>query len=186
MNVVVAQLLPKGVLLASLPAATQKMLAEAVLLGNEIQSFLGVQCVPTSGMRLPADVQRLRDLGYNPSTTSDHFYGMAVAQPAGGVYTASIGAVDLGVPNLDKLFLKIVQYFASRKPVDRPRQLIYETGVHANGWHYNWLHYANIPSKVLSADVAASRLHRSPLLTSEDGGRTYQPYDPAHPRTLKV
>ena len=66
-----------------------------------------------SAVRLPSDYQRLIDAGYNPSPTSDHFFGLPVTIPEkekvkiskfGSIYTMSSGAVDARSRNIKKLY----------------------------------------------------------------------------------
>ena len=172
-----AQLIPKGFVP---DARTAVMLDEAVELCNEVQEFVQRQCTPTSGIRTLDDVARLVRGGYNPSPTSDHLFGLSV--PYKGItYTASVGAVDLYIPGLRSIFLNIVNYFLTKYPnaIDRPRQMIFETSAKGN----DWLHIANVPSRVLSPKMALASLHPRPLLYSFENGKTgsYKDFDPKNP-----
>ena len=170
------QLLPKGFVP---DAPTIVLLDEAVELDNEVQDFVQRQCTPTSGLRTIDDYLRLKRNGYNPSASSDHFYGLAVpVQANNGVASGTIGATDLYIPGLKTLFGHIVNYFLTKypNPVDRPRQMIYETG--PNG---DWLHIANVPSRVLSPKMALAKLHPTPILYSLDNGKSYHAYDSKNP-----
>jgi hypothetical protein len=173
-----AQLIPKGFVPDE---ATTVLLDEAVELCNEVQDFVNRQCVPTSGLRTIDDFLRLKRNGYNPSVTSDHFFGLPV--PVNGkTYTGAVGAVDLYIPGLRSVFLHIVNYFLTKypNPIDRPRQLIFETSAKGN----DWLHIANVPSRIFTQKVAQSRLNARPLLYSLDNGKTYQVFDPKNPPSV--
>lgn len=172
-----ANIMPKGFIP---DARTAVMLDEAVELCNEVQEFVQRQCTPTSGIRTLDDLARLVRAGYNPSPTSDHFFGLAVPYK-GTTYTQSVGAVDLYVPGLRSVFKHIVNYFLTKypNPIDRPRQLIFETSAKGN----DWLHIANVPSRVLSPKMALASLHRNPLLYNFENGKSghYHVFDPKNP-----
>ena len=161
------------------PGPHQVVLLEAMTaLIAELQDFLGVAVKAGCGLRSDADVKRLIAQGYNPSRTSDHFYGIPMPQKDGTFYTDSCGAADLYVAGLPGLFGHIVDHFARiADPAARPHQMIYETGKFSD-----WLHIANAPL-VAFPDAAAAKKHLSPrpLLYSFDCGKTYQVFDPLDP-----
>lgn len=166
----VKDLLPSGYV----PGPKQQhLLEEMVLLINELQEFLGVQIRVGSGLRSAEDVNRLIKQGYNPSRTSDHFYGISVQQKNGSYYADSVGAADLYIPGLAKLFLKIVDFYGKEPDATkRPHQIIYETGKASD-----WLHIANRVSSAYAPALAPKMISKRPLLYSLDCGKSYSILD---------
>lgn len=168
-------LIPKGFV----PSGFTLVLVEkAVELCNEVQSVVNRQCRPLSGLRTLDDYLRLKRNGYNPSVKSDHFFGLPI-NVNGVIYNESIGAVDLYIPGLRTVFVHIVNYFLNtyKHNIDRPRQIIFETGANFG----DWLHIANVPSRIFSKDVAKIKLHKNPLLYTFDNGKTYNIFDINNP-----
>lgn len=81
-------------------------------MANTLEVVRDILCTPVkivSGVRDFGDYLRLQKEGYNPSSTSDHFYGLPVelfdkskVAIYGKFYTFSVGAVDLEFPGIDK------------------------------------------------------------------------------------
>ena len=139
----------------------------------------------TNGIRLPSDNNRLRRQGYNPSETTDHFFGNIAKLRSkrkirlyGKFYTFSVGAGDI-VPGCGarKAWEAMKPYFDLRTGViNLPNgkvtigQLILEK---RRGY---WLHIANHPSLIYSDQMVHTFLYRKfRFLISENNGATYLP-----------
>ena len=170
----VAMLVPAGYK----PGPKQQHLLEAMVAQiNELQDFLGVQIKVGCGLRTYEDIARLIAQKYNPSRTSDHFYGIPILQKDGSYYVDSVGAVDLYIWDLPKLFQKIVAFYASEPDATkRPHQIIYETGKVSD-----WLHIASRVSACYAPALAPKMISKRPLLYSFDCGKSYQVFDPKAP-----
>jgi hypothetical protein len=128
----------------------------------------------------------LRRKGYNPSETSDHYFGNVVlisserkVERYGDYYPYSVGACDI-VPKcaggaqhaFDKL---IVHANKKRSTLELPGgdvklgQLILERRGSSQ-----WLHIANHPSVVYCDRMCEILLRRTPFLVTLDNGKTYK------------
>jgi hypothetical protein len=151
-----------------------------------IRNFLKCSITITSALRDLSDFYRLKDQGYNPSSTSDHFYGIAVPvidtnkrNIFGDTYNFSVGAADL-VPNCDvrqafDLLIKEcirIDYnsysFKFLKPDTKFGQMIYEKNSKSE-----WIHISNHSSIMYNNYVIDRYLKRPSILQSIDNGKTY-------------
>jgi len=129
----------------------------------------------TSGVRVESDTDRLRVNGYNPSTTSDHYFGYAPRIPVGSskynkygpTFNFAIGAADV-VPTVVSAFelFKIAVSLTSFGSCHFG-QIIYEK--HGSS---EWVHFGNDPRMFLSPSIVRF-LGRSRFMQSLDGGKTY-------------
>jgi len=117
--------------------------------------------------------------GYNPSPTSDHFWGQAIPtmrskdiDKYGTYYTYSVGAVDFVVSKLDMeiVFKKIINL--SKKGEIEIGQCILETNPKRN---VKWIHISNSKDYVLNKDLISKlNIAKYKFLRSDDNGKTYQ------------
>lgn len=142
----------------------------------------------SSGIRLPSDNNALRKAGYNPSETSDHFFGNIVKlrnkrkiKLYGMYYIFSVGACDW-VPacGAKKAFELLMPYFNLKTGgIDLPGipkgslkigQLILEKR------NTYWIHQGNSPDLIFSEQVCDTFLNRKyRFMRSENNGASYQP-----------
>lgn len=153
---------------------------------RKFASDLVKQDVPftiTSGLRTTEDRDRLKQMGYKPSETSDHDFGQTIELVSpdkimkfGKYYSYSVGAVDF-VPEFgaDILFNKLKPYFNhGTRSIDLPGgsitvgQFILEKGEHSY-----WIHVSNPPSLFFGPPILGL-LKRNCFLKSEDNGKSYQ------------
>ncbi len=134
--------------------------------------------IVSSGVRTLVDYGRLKDLGYNPSQTSDHYFSQAIPLDAfgekykkfGSFYVFSVGAADI-VPrgvSVMEVFRKAVS-LNSRKEVSFG-QIIYERGGIND---VERIHFGNEPSLFYQPCVCEF-FKRTKYMTSVDGGETYK------------
>jgi len=127
----------------------------------------------SSGIRTIEDFYRLQNTGYNPSSTSDHFFGAAVPVKDdkrlkfGDTYNFSVGAADCIPKGISvKSFFKLaMQAFVDSKV--KFGQIIYEKSGKAE-----WVHLSNSYSNYFS-DLVVFWLNKKPFLQSINGGKTY-------------
>lgn len=159
-----------------------KTLCKDVL--QPIRNFLGCSIRVTSGLRTLEDMQRLKMAGYNPSDTSDHYFGATVPllrarkiARFGGFYSYSVGAADI-IPECgaEVAFGKLKRYFNPitgeillPNQIVKVGQLILEYG------NTYWMHASNPALLVYSKKFSQKFLKKSPFLISLDNGKTYQP-----------
>jgi hypothetical protein len=132
----------------------------------------------SSGMRTMEDYYRLQGEGYNPSETSDHFFGTAIAtNPAGraykkfgNTYNFSVGAVDATARGIKvhDFFIKAMKCHNEKNA--KFGQVIYEKNPARN---VEWVHIGGNHSDYLSPAIV-SWLGKKPFLKSLDNGKTYQ------------
>ena len=137
-----------------------------------------------SGVRFPSDHNRLKKQGYNPSETSDHFFGNIVKlrdpvkiRKYGKYYQYSVGAVDT-IPKC-----------GAKEAWDRlrPHMSRTESSILLPGGNIRigqmilekrknyWLHISNSPKAIYNDFVVDTFLKREPFLVSQDNGYTYEP-----------
>lgn len=127
----------------------------------------------TSGLRTQADYERLKAKGYNPSATSDHFFGyQAKSLP-------TIGAADIKVKNcvlnLKQIAAKIIEWNTWGDVGEAMfGQVIYEYNPATKA---EWIHLGNSWNKVFGSTVSdvVSGM-RKQYLMSLDNGKTYQDF----------
>jgi len=131
----------------------------------------------SSGVRTLIDYQRLKISGYNPSVTSDHYFGQAIPlEPKtdkynkfGAFYNFGVGAADIIPVGVSAAWLfKTAVQFDLEKKVNFG-QIIYENNP-ANG--SEWVHFGNDPNLFFQSDVCDFICKRK-YLTSNDNGKTY-------------
>ncbi len=131
----------------------------------------------SSGVRTLVDYARLKDSGYNPSKTSDHYCGQAIPLEAnskkferfGAFYNFAVGAADIvpvGVSAADVFDLAVD--FNLRNEVNFG-QIIYEKNPANNS---EWIHFSNNPTSFFQLKVCEI-FQRRKYLKSVDGGKTY-------------
>ena len=145
----------------------------------------------TNGVRTYQDYQNLLCNGYNPSITSDHFFGNVIKIPEsfnykitkyGKYYFYSVGACDFYHKKLSckEVFDKLLKYANKKEkslsfPEDVSKkkikigQLILEQNKKSK-----WLHISNPGTLIFSNKINKDYLNRKPFLTSYDNGKTYQ------------
>lgn len=125
------------------------------------------------GIRTLADYLRLKKQGYNPSDTSDHFFGLPVPvedtkkkKKYGAHYTFSVGAADIEF--LDMPTNKAFHILLKNQGKFNAGQLILEK-------HETfWVHVSNPPSLIYSPEICCTLLKREKYLISMNGGKTYK------------
>lgn len=157
-----------------LPAFQQFLFQQMAKNLQVLREACGLPFKITSAMRTLADYQALKVKGYNPSETSDHFYGVPVpiSNPDkqklfGAYYNFSVGATDFTTVDNPKVFAKAQELMAKGK--FNPGQLIHEQG---NGM--NWIHLSNNPQVIYGPDFCSRFLKKPGVLVSNDAGKTYQ------------
>lgn len=141
----------------------------------------------TSGIRLTSDNNRLRNAGYTPSETTDHFFGQVTKlrdkkkiKQFGQFYTFSVGAAD-AIPGCGaKEAFELMKPYFDRKTgiINLPNahdgqlrigQFILE---HRNSW---WLHVGNHPELIYSKEMVSTFLNRKyPFMISANNGIGYE------------
>ena len=137
----------------------------------------GAYMLITSGVRTMSDFIRLKDAGYNPSTTSDHFFGVPIPisensrkyKTFGGMYSFSVGAADcvpIGMP-ADKFFNLAVDL--TRNGECDFGQIILERN---SSGTKEWIHFGGCANNFFSP-IVTSMLNKSKYLMSANNGKTY-------------
>lgn len=132
----------------------------------------------TSAWRTPEKYNELKQKGFNPSETSDHFYNVPVPVYSnekkaiwGDFYPYSVGAVDFVPADVDiKQSFDLICQLVKNGVID-VGQIIHEFDP---GKNVSWIHISNPPKIIYSIDFVNTYLNRSKYLTSIDGGKTYQ------------
>lgn len=132
----------------------------------------------TSGVRAPADYERLIKAGYKPSTTSDHNFGNAVPlktnsakyKKYGSTYNFSIGAADCVSRKLDVQALFALAVTLTLEKKCRFGQVIYEKNPKTGA---EWVHFGADPSYYFSEKIVKF-LGRAQFMQSLNGGKSYQ------------
>lgn len=132
----------------------------------------------TSGMRSPADYERLVKLGYNPSKTSDHNYGNAIKlspntkkfKKYGPTYNFSVGAADCFSHRFSVKDLFLLAKELTQAGKCKFGQIIYEYNPKTKA---EWVHFGGDPGYVFS-DIIVAFIERIPFMESLDGGKSYQ------------
>lgn len=121
----------------------------------------------TSGIRTEEDYTRLKNKGYNPSKTSDHFTGYQLqALP-------TLGAADIQVKNCTLKTKEITAKIIDMVNIGLADfgQVIYEKNP-ATGTE--WIHLGNDPKQIFSVEIASEIYkNRARFLMSLDNGKTY-------------
>lgn len=117
----------------------------------------------TSGVRTLNDYNRLKNNGYNPSTTSDHFCGFQLmAKP-------TLGAADISVKNCTlthrQIAAKIIEWDKAKEV--HFGQVIYESNPTKKS---SWIHLGNDWNQIFTKKIKFSR---TKYLMSLDNGKTY-------------
>lgn len=130
----------------------------------------------TSGVRTIADYNRLILSGYNPSETSDHYYGKAVKiknprkrKKFGTTYNFSVGAADIQPAIITARELFNLSFRLVKEQMCDFGQVIYERDPIRNK---EWVHYGNSLKEIFSEELI-SRIGRTQFMKSVDGGKTY-------------
>lgn len=120
----------------------------------------------TSGVRTPADYDRLLKSGYNPSKNSDHFYGY---QPG---CKPTLGAADIQFSNIFADYDTIFKYLKawSEQGLISFGQIILEYNPTTKNY---WIHFSNDPKKIFKCKVVDEVISRKKYLISRDNGHTY-------------
>ena len=135
-----------------------------------------------SGVRTSGDYDRLMQLGYNPSATSDHFCGNVVSldpvkqlakyKQYGSHYMFSVGAADtiptgIIIKDFFKLAIKL-----NKAGTTNFGQIIHEIDPDKKT---EWVHLSNNMNAFFSKDVC-NMFPRPPYQYTVDGGKTYNDY----------
>jgi hypothetical protein len=145
---------------------------------NPIRAEIGKPCYLSDCYRTIEKYLSLKK-SYNPSPTSDHFFGQAVptgratdVKKFGSVFSYSVGAVDCyfrGL-NMDQVFKTVLEM--ARGLAIRPGQVILETNP-ATG--FKWIHISNHKDLVYSDRfIYDFELLKNQYLVSTNNGRTYR------------
>ena len=133
--------------------------------------------IVTSGVRSMLDYERLVDAGYNPSPTSDHFFGTSVTlrrgsrkiKTFGNVYNFSVGAADcvpIGMP-VNELFNLAVNM--DRDGECEFGQIIYERNGDGSK---EWIHFGGCADHFFSP-LTMRLINKEKYLMSINNGKTY-------------
>lgn len=131
----------------------------------------------TSGVRDISDFFRLKNSGYNPSTTSDHYCGAPIKikkiNPKyikfGEVYCFSSGAADITPAGISAWDLFKLAFNLINAGACDFGQIIYEKDP-KNG--SEWTHFSGSYNNLFSDDIVAI-IGRQKILKSVDGGKNY-------------
>lgn len=147
-----------------------------------VRDTIGSPMVITRGVTTLEDQQRLKNNGYFPSPTSDHFFGASVPidqlnkkyATVGPTYNFAVGAADCVPKNV-----VIRDFFASAVNLNESKkcqfgQIIYEYNPVTKA---EWIHFGNDPSAFFSP-IVISMIGRAKYMQSLDGGKTYQAFTP--------
>lgn len=117
----------------------------------------------TSGVRTLNDYNRLKNNGYNPSTTSDHFCGFQLMSKP------TLGAADISVKNCTlthrQIAAKIIEWDKAKEV--HFGQVIYESNPTKKS---SWIHLGNDWNQIFTKKIKFSR---TKYLMSLDNGKTY-------------
>lgn len=138
----------------------------------------------TSGVRSLEDFIRLKNSGYNPSTTSYHNFGVVPIEKTdiikykkyGAFYPFACGATDVlpvGI-SVKELFLKAMELVEAGKC--RFGQIIHEYTPAQNGKpKMEWVHFGNDPLYFFSKEIC-NTINKVKFLYTIDGGKNYKQY----------
>jgi hypothetical protein len=123
-----------------------------------------IQISINNGLRTIDDYNRLLAKGYNPSKSSDHFFGLSPFFPK-----PSLGAADISLVNCKKDLWEVHEFIISlyKKGVVKFGQIIYEKGK-----NNPWIHLGNDWTDIFSSNITGNTRQR--FLVSMDNGKTYQ------------
>lgn len=135
----------------------------------------------SSGVRNKNDFDRLTSLGYHPSKTSDHNFGLSVEldenslkyKKFGRTYNFSVGASDIIAVGMKTWDLFKLSFQLTKEGMCDFGQIIYEKDPNSNA---EWIHYGNNPSLFFSEKIV-HLINRSKFLKSLNGGRGYSVVD---------
>lgn len=129
---------------------------------NKIETYHGKKINIASGLRTLADYNRLKAEGYNPSRTSDHFYGLMP-------FTA--GAVDFFTDGTANLFYDLIgKYDKTKDRIILPNGEIHVGQMILEKRNTHWIHVAN-PRRIFNPKAP---LPKRMFLRSDDNGKTYK------------
>jgi hypothetical protein len=161
-----------------------EVLADQIqIIRNNLPSGGGL--VITSAVRLQSDIDRLLDLGYNPSVTSDHFFGKSILSKKntrkieffGGEYYFSVGAVDLVGTKASP-----DEIFETCRKLARKGEISVGQVINERGSGSGWVHVSNSRKNIYDklSQMGYFREEEPQFLTSTDNGRTYSKLNIAH------
>jgi hypothetical protein len=129
-----------------------------------IDSSKEIQISINNGFRTIEDYYRLIKEGYNPSKTSDHFFGLSPFSPK-----PSLGAADIKLANCKKDLLDVHAFIIELYKAGTVKfgQIIYEKGN-----NNPWIHLGNDWTDIFSSKITGNTRIR--FLCSLDNGKTYQ------------
>jgi len=116
---------------------------------------------------------------YNPSATSDHFWGQPVPtikkrdrQKYGKIYSFSVGAVDFYIPRVKMADVFDFVVGMEKEFKIRTGQIVLE---HNPATKFSWIHISN-PKEILLSDTVINDLGLSKFkyLISENNGKSYE------------
>lgn len=157
---------------------TQGMVKAMANMLQGIRDRIGKPISINSGLRVAADYERLKAQGYNPSATSDHFFGQRIPLTAGtsayakyGAYhDLSVGACDIVCPSLDPIdFFNLLLKMRYDGELMCGQLLLEKANTY-------WVHIANNPDEWLTAEQKAKRGQQSlyGIGTSLNNGETFK------------
>ena len=129
----------------------------------------------TSGVRTLDDYNRLKAKGYNPSATSDHFYG---SKPG------TLGAVDCVFSNLKVDLFDLFKYIVGRDAAGKVYfgQILYESNPKTGS---TWIHLSNDSMWIFRDEYFREAYRRSMRYGySKDNGKTFTEYNPINIKEL--
>ena len=117
----------------------------------------------SNGVRTVNDFMRLKGAGYNPSKSSDHFYGFAPYFAA-----PTLGAADVTFSNCKKSLYDVHEAICKLAATGAVSfgQIIYEKGKNSP-----WIHFGNEWTKIFKDEITGNTRKR--FLQSLDNGVTY-------------
>jgi hypothetical protein len=163
---------------SSLTVSQREMVNNIVLMILQpIRNTIKTSITITSGMRDTIDFFRLKENGYNPSETSDHFYGRQVPlysidklSKFGPTYSFAVGACDIQAKGMTVNSLFEIITHMNKVGQIKCGQIIREMGSGKE-----WVHISNPMSLIYSDWLINKYLVKQTYLVSNDAGKTYQP-----------
>jgi hypothetical protein len=162
------------------PTALEKyMLEQMIRRLNVVRGLISSPIIITDCYRDLDKYNRLIEDGYNPSPTSDHFWGQPIPtlrdkdqEKYGEHYTFSSGAVDFVAPKYDmeKVFQSIIKLYNNN--FINVGQCILEKNPKTGS---EWIHFSNPKSTIYSNGlIEAIGISKYKFLRSDNNGKSYK------------
>jgi hypothetical protein len=146
---------------------TQQLMINSIIdhILNPIEDYAG-KILISSGLRTLADRDRLIKQGYNPSKTSDHFYGFMPFTSGAADFVLSTGSQG----TFDLYYDLYRRYDKTKNRIVLPKTEIEVGQMILEKNKSYWIHIAN-PRRMFYSDKCP--LPGKMFLKSEDNGKTY-------------